>query len=191
VIRNIFKKDIKRTIEGVIKADNLNDESVFQEVDEYVITNDLSKKLDEFFEVYSSTIGKPTESIGVWISGFFGSGKSHLLKILSYILSNHRVHSDLIGELFMQKVQQDFELKNNIEKALKIPAHAILFNIDQKAQEEDKKRREAKQIAKEKSSKKGKNTIYREYTTEEISAMSSAKRRNLQDRGILPKNMSF
>lgn len=134
MIRNIFKKDIKRTIEGVIKADNLNDESVFQEVDEYVITNDLSKKLDEFFEVYSSTIGKPTESIGVWISGFFGSGKSHLLKILSYILSNHRVHSDLIGELFMQKVQQDFELKNNIEKALKIPAHAILFNIDQKAE---------------------------------------------------------
>lgn len=134
MIRNVFKKDIKRPIEGVIKADNLSDESVFTEVDEYVITNDLSKKLDEFFEVYSSTIGKPTESIGVWISGFFGSGKSHLLKILSYILSNHRVHSDLIGELFMQKVQQDFELKNNIQKALKIPAHAILFNIDQKAE---------------------------------------------------------
>ena len=134
MIRNIFKKDIKRPIEGVIKADNLSDESVFTEVDEYVITNDLSKKLDEFFEIYSSTIGQPTESIGVWISGFFGSGKSHLLKILSYILSNHRVHSDLIGEIFMQKVQQDFELKNNIEKALKIPAHAILFNIDQKAE---------------------------------------------------------
>ena len=96
MIRNIFKKDIKRPIEGVIKADNLSDESVFTEVDEYVITNDLSKKLDEFFEIYSSTIGQPTESIGVWISGFFGSGKSHLLKILSYILSNHRVHSDLL-----------------------------------------------------------------------------------------------
>ena len=134
MIRNIFKKNIKRPIEGVIKADNTSDESVLTEVDEYVITNDLSKKLDEFFEIYSSTIGQPTESIGVWISGFFGSGKSHLLKILSYILSNHRVHSDLIGELFMQKVQQDFELKNNIEKALKIPAHAILFNIDQKAE---------------------------------------------------------
>lgn len=134
MIKNIFKKDINRTIEGVIKADNLNDESVFQEVDEYVITNDLSKKLDDFFSMYSSTIGKPTESIGVWISGFFGSGKSHLLKILSYILSNHRIHSDLIGELFMEKVKEDFELKNNIEKSLKVPAHTILFNIDQKAE---------------------------------------------------------
>lgn len=134
MIKNVFKKDIKRTIEGVIKADNLNDDSVFQEVDEYVITNDLSKKLDEFFELYSSTIGKPTESIGVWISGFFGSGKSHLLKILSYILSNHRIHSDVIGELFIEKIKEDFELKNNIQKALKIPAYAILFNIDQKAE---------------------------------------------------------
>ncbi|MFA6740931.1 MAG: BREX system P-loop protein BrxC [Arcobacteraceae bacterium] len=134
MIKNVFKKDIKRTIEGVIKADNLNDDSVFQEVDEYVITNDLSKKLDEFFEIYSSTIGKPTESIGVWISGFFGSGKSHLLKILSYILSNHRIHSDVIGELFIEKIKEDFELKNNIQKALKIPAYAILFNIDQKAE---------------------------------------------------------
>jgi adenylylsulfate kinase-like enzyme len=134
VIRNIFKKDIKRTIEGVIKADNLSDESVFQEVDEYVITNELSKKLDEFFEIYSSSIGKPTESIGVWISGFFGSGKSHLLKILSYILSNHRTHSDLINGLFIEKIKEDFELKSNIQKALNIPAHAILFNIDQKAE---------------------------------------------------------
>ncbi|MDN5081974.1 BREX system P-loop protein BrxC [Aliarcobacter butzleri] len=139
MIKNIFKKDINRNIAGVIMADNTTDEAVFQEVDEYVITNDLSKKLDEFFEVYSSTIGKPTENIGVWISGFFGSGKSHLLKILSYILSNQRIHSDLIGELFIQKIgQDDFELKNNIQKALKVPAHSILFNIDQKAENSGK-----------------------------------------------------
>lgn len=134
MIKSIFKKDIKRTIEGVIKADNINDEAVFQEVDEYVITNDLGKKLDDFFALYSATIGKETESVGVWISGFFGSGKSHLLKILSYILANQRIHSDVIGELFMQKVEDDFELKGNIAKALKIPAHTILFNIDQKAE---------------------------------------------------------
>ena len=71
--------------------------------------------------------------------------------------------------------------------------HAIRMREKQKlaklkAQEEDKKRRDSKQIAKEKSSKKGKDTIYREYTAEEIKAMSVAKRRNLQDRGILAKN---
>lgn len=64
-------------------------------------------------------------------------------------------------------------------------------NAKLKAQEEDQKRREAKQKAKEKASRKGKNTIYREYTPEEILAMSVAKRRNLQDRGILPQNLKF
>ena len=58
-----------------------------------------------FFEIYSSTIGKPTESIGVWISGF-GSGKSHLLKnIILYIIKS-RIHSDLIGEFLFKKLDK-------------------------------------------------------------------------------------
>ena len=46
MIEKLFKKDIHRNIEGVVKADNLTDDAVFKEVDEYVITNDLNKKLD-------------------------------------------------------------------------------------------------------------------------------------------------
>ena len=134
MIGQLFKKDIHRNIEGVIKADNLSDEAIFQEVDEYVITKDLNKKLDDFFGEYSASIGKETQNIGVWISGHFGSGKSHLLKILSYILSDDQKHSDLIGELFLSKIDaDDFELKSNIQKALNSPSQTILFNIDQKS----------------------------------------------------------
>ena len=134
MIRDIFKKDIGRKIEGVIKADILDDESVFNEVDEYVVTDELNKKFDTFFDTYANTIGKPTQSIGVWISGFFGSGKSHLLKILSYILSSRSVHSDIIGELFLEKIDKsDFELIGNIKKSLSIKADTLLFNIDTKA----------------------------------------------------------
>ena len=144
MIEKLFKKDIHRNIEGVVKADNLNDEAVFQEVDEYVITNDLNKKLDDFFGEYSTTIDKNTQNIGVWISGHFGSGKSHLLKILSYILTNKREHSDLIGELFLEKIDaDDFELKANIEKALATPSETILFNIDQKSDIGSKKQDDA------------------------------------------------
>lgn len=131
MISNLFRKDIHRTIEGVVKADNLSDEAVFQEVDEYVITGELAAKFDEFFDMYSGSIGSKTESVGVWISGFFGSGKSHLLKILSYILSSRRLHSDVIGELFLEKVEDPI-LKANINKALTIKTDTILFNIDQK-----------------------------------------------------------
>jgi hypothetical protein len=134
MIKDIFKKEINRKIEGVIKADIVDDESVFNEVDEYVVTDELNKKFDNFFDVYASTIGKPSQSIGVWISGFFGSGKSHLLKILSYILSSRSIHSDIIGELFLEKINKDdFELIGNIKKSLSIKADTLLFNIDTKA----------------------------------------------------------
>lgn len=134
MIKNIFKKEIDRKIEGVIKADILDDESVFNEVDEYVVTDELNKKFDTFFDVYANTIGQPTQSVGVWISGFFGSGKSHLLKILSYILSSRSIHSDVIGELFLEKISKDdFELIGNIKKSLSIKADTLLFNIDTKA----------------------------------------------------------
>ena len=134
MIKDIFKKEIDRRIEGVIKADILDDESVFNEVDEYVVTKELNKKFDIFFDAYANSIGKPTQGIGVWISGFFGSGKSHLLKILSYILSSRSVHSDIIGELFLEKIDKsDFELIRNIKKALSIKADTLLFNIDTKA----------------------------------------------------------
>ena len=134
MIKDIFKKPIDRKIEGVIKADIIDDDSVFNEVDEYVVTAELNKKLDTFFEIYASSIGKPSQSIGVWISGFFGSGKSHLLKILSYILSSRSINADIIGELFIEKIDKsDFELIGNIKKSLSIKADTLLFNIDTKA----------------------------------------------------------
>ena len=81
-IRELFEKPIDRFIEGVIKADD--DLNLIDEMDEYIITKDISKKLRPILENYSSN----PKVNGVWISGFFGSGKSHLLKILSYVLEN-------------------------------------------------------------------------------------------------------
>lgn len=134
MISELFKKSIHRRIEGVIKADILDDSSILEEVNEYVVTDELHKKLDGFFDAYASTIGHPTQGVGVWISGFFGSGKSHLLKMLSYILSSRSVQGQIMGNLFVEKIDKDdFELIGNIKKSLTIPADTILFNIDTKA----------------------------------------------------------
>ena len=69
-IRELFEKPIDRFIEGVIKADD--DRNLIDEMDEYIITKDISKKLRPILENYSSN----PKVNGVWISGFFGSGKS-------------------------------------------------------------------------------------------------------------------
>src|SRR5574338_1541075 len=84
-LKEIFEKPIDRSIEGVIKADDLA--SLKLEVEEYVITNEVSKRLEELFGVYNDYGG----ANGVWISGFFGSGKSHLLKMLALLLENNPV----------------------------------------------------------------------------------------------------
>jgi hypothetical protein len=124
---NLFAKAIDRPIEGVIKAD---DEAHLRlEVEEYVLTNVVAKSLERFLEVYNDYQG----ANGVWISGFFGSGKSHLLKILALLLENREVDGIPALELFQPKLQDNPWLRAELEKAAAIPSHSVLFNIDQKA----------------------------------------------------------
>ncbi|WP_409028945.1 BREX system P-loop protein BrxC [Gracilimonas sediminicola] len=127
-LNELFKKDYNRAIETVIKADDT--EHIVQEVEEYVITNEISQKLGDFFEQYNNYEG----ANGVWISGFFGSGKSHLLKILSYVLADKTIDNKPLGEIFAEKVQNDAKLKGDIKAGTRIPSESILFNIDQQAQ---------------------------------------------------------
>jgi len=123
-----FEKPIDRYIETVIKADDR--ENISNEVTEYVITNEIAKKIRDFFQAYNNYAG----ANGVWISGFFGSGKSHLLKILSYVLANLDHDDYKCGELFAEKIVDDVILKADILKATRIPSESILFNIDQQSQ---------------------------------------------------------
>jgi hypothetical protein len=127
-IESIFRKDINRTIETVIKADDRD--HISDEVSEYVVTKEISKSIREFFSSYNDYSG----ANGVWISGFFGSGKSHLLKILSYVLENKKFDDSYSGETFANKIEKDELLKGDILSASRIPSESILFNIDQQSQ---------------------------------------------------------
>jgi hypothetical protein len=127
-IRELFAKPVDRPIDGVIKAD---DERHLQvELDEYVVTREVSKGLGAFTDAY---LNNPTAN-GVWISGFFGSGKSHLLKMLSLMLdSEKRIGEQGIrpAEILLPKVSDEI-LRADLKKATAIPARSILFNADQK-----------------------------------------------------------
>src|SRR5665647_3790504 len=120
--KELYLKDISRHIEGVIKADD--EEFIIDEVNEYVITKEIEKHMGVFFSEYI----KKNYNDSVWISGFFGSGKSHLLKMLSLVLENKTISESKCGEIFATKIKDDFELNANIKKAYAIPAKTILFN---------------------------------------------------------------
>ena len=80
IIQDMFAEDINRKINGVIKVDQDADDVIEQELNEYVITRELKKHFITFFNYYGDAFDQPTADMGVWISGFFGSGKSHFLK---------------------------------------------------------------------------------------------------------------
>lgn len=126
-IRKLFARKIDRHIEGVIKADDESD--LLTEVEEYVVTTEVSKRLAELLDAY---LAGGTAN-GVWVAGFFGSGKSHLLKILSLLLENRLLNSTRVADIFLPKLAEDPLLKADLEKAIKIPSQSIRFNIDQKA----------------------------------------------------------
>ena len=129
-LREIYNKNIDREIQGVIKVD---DESfISQELEEYVVTDEILKHLRKFFEAYNLSLNGRTEHMGVWISGFFGSGKSHFLKILSYILDNKEVVGKKAVEYFDNKIN-DKKLLEMMYLAGNISTDVILFNIDSKA----------------------------------------------------------
>ena len=130
-LKDIFLKDVTRPIDGVIKADD--EASLRLELEEYVLTNEVAQRLNDFFIAYGNYHG----ANGVWVSGFFGSGKSHLLKMLALLLENRVIDGTPTLDLFLPKCEaqdkNDAILKANLVKAVAIPSKSILFNIDQKA----------------------------------------------------------
>ena len=126
-LQTIFKKPVDRRIEGVIKADD--EASLRLEIEEYVLTNEIEKRMESFLEAYNNYEG----ANGVWVSGFFGSGKSHLLKMLALLLEDRQIDGISALELFLPKCGDNEILRGDLKRAVSIPSKSILFNIDQKA----------------------------------------------------------
>lgn len=128
-IQKMFKKDINRDINGVIKVSQDDNKSLSTELEEYIVTKELERHFKTFLDNYSSALDYPTDKVGVWISGFFGSGKSHFLKILSYLLSNKEVDNKKAIDFFEDKFV-DVKLYEKLVQSASVPTESILFNID-------------------------------------------------------------
>lgn len=138
-LANIFAKDITRHFEGVVKA--ADERHLRTELDEYVLTDEISRNIENLLEEYTDY----RHANGVWISGFFGSGKSHLLKMLAHLLGEvegSSVSRAEVVEEFIGKAQQP-TLRGKLRNAAQIPARSLLFNIDEKAELTSKDQRDA------------------------------------------------
>jgi hypothetical protein len=128
-IKDIFAKPIDRQIQGVVVVGPEQDNVQRQELDEYVVTNELQGQFARFFSAYERSLSEPTDEMGVWISGFFGSGKSHFMKIITDILEDLDVDGKRPVDYFQDKISDQMTL-NQMARAASAPTDVISFNID-------------------------------------------------------------
>ncbi len=143
-MKKMFAKPIDRNLKGVIKVGQDDDVNIRQELEEYVVTRELQKHFRDFFESYKRGINGTTDAMGVWISGFFGSGKSHFLKILSYLLENKVVE----GKTALEYFEEDEKIKDrmvlaDMRLAASVSTDVVLFNIDSKGEQNGKQDKDA------------------------------------------------
>src|SRR6202521_5649134 len=128
-IKTLFANDIHRRIEEVIKVDQTDEEIIRDEINEYVVTDAIRSHYTNIFDAYRETPNKPHEGIAVWVSGFFGSGKSSFAKMLGLSIENRSVAGVPAGDRFAQRAGD-----NKLQVLLKginekIPTHAVIFDV--------------------------------------------------------------
>lgn len=128
-IKSLFANDIHRRIEEVIKVDQTSDDILRDEINEYVVTDAIRSHYTSIFDALRETPNKPHEGIAIWVSGFFGSGKSSFAKMLGLSIENRSVDGILAGDRFAQR-GGDNKLKVLL-KAIneQIPTHAVIFDV--------------------------------------------------------------
>jgi hypothetical protein len=128
-ISDLLNRDLSRKIEEIIQVDQADEQSVHDEITEYVATDSIREQYHQLFRAIADAPSEPHEGIGVWVSGFFGSGKSSFAKYLGYALKNKTFLGEHFADLFKQQVED-----NRISDLLdlintKTPTDVILFEV--------------------------------------------------------------
>ena len=144
-IGEVFKKEITRPIKGVITVGGTEStDEIKQELEEYVVTREIRKHLRTLYTNYCKSLDGKTTDIGVWVSGFFGSGKSHFERINAALLDNSVIDGKEAIEYFIDDDKLDDQmLIADIRRAASVPTDVIQFNIDSRSEMTGKHNKEA------------------------------------------------
>jgi hypothetical protein len=129
-IGDVFYRPINRHINRVVKVEQDDRETIKQELDEYVLTGSLEKHYLDISEAVLDTEHNPTDETGIWISGFFGSGKSHFIKILGYVLDDRTLPDGRSAAEAFKPRTHDETLKATVDTvSRKFDSEVLMFQI--------------------------------------------------------------
>ena len=129
IIREIFSKRIDRTIEEVIKVEQADEKAVLVELEEYILTDYLVEQYARVYDEIASGPSNPREGIGIWVSGFFGSGKSLFAKILGYTVADRKVGTKTASALFKAKLENPRVAALLDSITTRIPFRSVIFDV--------------------------------------------------------------
>jgi len=134
-LAEIFETRIEEKIDPVIKVGEVQDEAkLASEIGAYVVTPTIEKYVDEFLEHFTDTFRLQTTEIGAWISGYFGSGKSHLAKVLALLAENRTLQGHTASKRFEARVPPATPLRSSILRNLgridQCTTRVLAFNLN-------------------------------------------------------------
>ena len=141
-ISKLYKNDINRSLNPAVSVTDNDADTVRVEIEEYVFTDEI---LNGLYRILDAVRGRRVSHTGIWINGYYGSGKSHFLKYLNFCLTpSYRDHA---LERMLTAVEEDFDPltrpQSRLEPSLadfrdlvawlkKAEIDTILFNIGDK-----------------------------------------------------------
>ncbi|WP_100629834.1 BREX system P-loop protein BrxC [Algoriphagus formosus] len=149
IINEIFEKSIDREINSAVVVSNQNAETVNQEIREYIFTDEILEKL---YLLLDTVVNRRLGKTGIWINGYYGSGKSHFIKYAHYCLNSetsedafaHFAEAAKKYDTTQAGKQEDITVSNIklLEKKIQsIEVEDILFNVEDVTSDDQYKQR--------------------------------------------------
>ncbi|MCF8000480.1 MAG: BREX system P-loop protein BrxC [Halanaerobiales bacterium] len=127
-IKELFEMNFEQEIEAVIKVGEYSEKSATEEINNYIVTDQIAKRIDKFLDYYDGQ----KKDTGIWLSGFYGSGKSYLAKIIGYLLSNPTLMGVEARELFKSRLSGLNDrafIETKIEGLTKYKTKTVVFDV--------------------------------------------------------------
>ena len=130
LVKELLAREVDRNIEEVIKVDQDDVAIIKGEIEEYVVTDSILEHYIRVLERFDQTPANPHEGIGVWVSGFFGSGKSSFAKVLGLALANRDILGTPAASLFAARRADNAKLQVLLKQITeRIPSDAVIFDV--------------------------------------------------------------
>lgn len=127
-IKEILTIDLSEDIKNVIDLEDLSEKEFQAEIESYIVTDGLAREYADFVDIFTSNILET----GVWISGFYGSGKSYFGKLLGYMLSNRNIAGTPARDRIIQRftgINDEALVKNALSRLEAIKSRVVFLDI--------------------------------------------------------------